>query len=89
MILNERFQPLREGRKFVILSVAFLIAAVGGLLSSLELTHAATPTLAAESPAGARTPRTRRKTRRSTRRKKRRRHKTRAIRRRRHSTQAL
>ena len=52
MILNERFQMLREARKVVILSAAVLIVAVGCLLTSLELTHAATPILDAASQPG-------------------------------------
>ena len=53
MILNERFQLLREARKRVILSAAVLIVVVGGLLASLKLTHAATPRLAAAGQPGA------------------------------------
>jgi hypothetical protein len=42
MILNDRFQMLREAR-IVILSAAVLVAVVGGLLASVELTHAVSP----------------------------------------------
>ena len=52
MILNDRFQMLREARKIVILSAAVLVAVVGGLLASVELTYALSPIVAVAAEAG-------------------------------------
>ncbi len=43
MLMNEKFRMVRESRKSIMLSFAVLFAVTGGLMTSLQLTHAASP----------------------------------------------